>query len=104
MARIGDRGAYEPGNVRCIRPKQNNQDRPAEDKQAALTKRRATELARGVTHGQHLRVRGDGHPKSHAVMTPVGRFGSIALASETHGITRAGGLHRVRTGVWTLAT
>jgi hypothetical protein len=40
--------------------------------------------------------RGDGHPKSQAVITPAGRFGSIALAAEHYGLTRAGGLNRVR--------
>ena len=32
--------------------------------------------------------RGKEHPKSHAVVTPLGRFGSMALAAEAHGMSR----------------
>jgi hypothetical protein len=44
--------------------------------------------------------RGDAHPKSTPVITPAGRFGSIALAAEHYGITRAGASHRVRKGLF----
>jgi len=104
MARKRDRGAYEHGNVYAATPRDNARDIPADVRVAMTEQATAACKARGKPRGVHLKVRGDGHPKSHAVMTPAGRFGSIALASEAHGITRAGGLHRVRTGVWTLAT
>ena len=45
-----------------------------------------------------LSVRGDGHPRSRAVITPAGRFGSMALAAEHYGISRTGMLSRVRKG------
>ena len=40
--------------------------------------------------------RGDDHPKSRAVITPAGRFGSIALAAKHYGITRQAAFTRVR--------
>lgn len=103
MARIGDRGAYEPDNVRCIHPGDNIREIPEDVRAIMVERTTATRKANGHPRGAHLKVRGDGHPKSHAVLTPIGRFGSIALAAEAAGITRAGGLHRVRRGVWQLA-
>lgn len=102
MARKRDRGAYEPGNVKAVHPKDNAADRDPDEKAATAEKVRATRLARGKPLGVHLMVRGDGHPRSMAVITSLGRFGSIALASEAHGITRAGGHYRVKRGQWRL--
>lgn len=96
MARKKDRGAYEDGNVRALIPRENMRDRHPESVAEARRRIAATHKARGTQHGQHLKVRGDGHPKSMAVMTPLGRFGSIALAAEEYGITRAGASKRVK--------
>lgn len=103
MARIGDAGAYEHGNVYAALPQDNARDIPDDVRAAMKEKVTATRIARGIPRGQHLKVRGDEHPKSKAVETPLGYFGSIALASEAHGITRAGGHYRVKRGEWTLA-
>ena len=100
MARYGDRGAYEPGNVFATRPAGNMADRDPAAAQDAMHKATHTRNLRGKPRGYHLRIRGDGHPKAKAVTTPAGRYGSIALASEAHGITRQAGHYRVRSGVW----
>ncbi len=100
MSRFGDRGAYEPSNVQAVRPLDNARDVP-EDVRVMITERcTTTRNANGHPRGAHLRIRGDGHPKAKAVMTPIGRFGSIALAAEAHGITRAGGFYRVKSMKW----
>jgi len=78
MALIDPAGAYEHGNVRCV----------------VVARPAAAEKC--TARGAHLRVRGDGHPRSRAVITPDGRFGSIALAAEHHGLTRAAGSLRAR--------
>lgn len=103
MARHGDTGAYEHGNVYAATPAQNAAD-IREDVRIVMTER-ATETrnANGNPRGQHLAIRGDGHPKAHAVITPIGRFGSIALAADAYGITRAGGHYRLKRGEWTRA-
>lgn len=103
MARKRDRGAYEPGNVFATKPVGNMRDRDPLLKEAAIRKATVTRALNGHPRGQHLKVRGEGHPKSHPVVTPMGWFGSVALAAEAHGMTRQGGLARVRRGVWTLA-
>lgn len=95
MARIRDRGPYEAGNVRCVRPIDNARDRHPDDVARAVI---LQDQARQAPRGAHLKVRGDGHPKSLAVWTPAGRFGSIALAAEAYGITRAGASARVKRG------
>ena len=102
MARRGDQGAYEHDNVYAATPGQNARDIPADVREAMTVKATTMREAIGKPRGIHLRVRGDGHPASHAVITPIGRFGSIALAAEAHGITRAGGLYRVRWKDWRL--
>jgi hypothetical protein len=102
MARKRDRGAYEPGNVVAMLPKQNALDRDQDERAAAIAKGTATRAANGVPRGLHLRARGEGHPKSKAVSTPSGDYGSIALASEAYGITRQAGFARVRKGKWSL--
>ena len=114
MARLGDSGAYEPGNVRALTPAENHADRSDDARAVAADKVRATvkwwrQVLDGTgleafhrTTGDHLRVRGDGHPRSKAVVTPLGRFGSIALASEAHGFTRQAGHYAVKRGQWTI--
>lgn len=102
MARKRDRGAYEVGNVVCVKPRDNMRDRDPDQVAQAVARATATRNANGKPRGLHLKIRGDGHPRSKAVLTPAGRFGSIALAAEAHGMTRAGGLARVRRGVWQL--
>lgn len=53
-------------------------------------KRREREQREGISH-RNCRV----------VITPKGQFGSIALASKAHGITRQGGRYRLNKGLWT---
>jgi hypothetical protein len=109
MARKRDRGPYEPGNVFATKPIGNvfatkpignMRDRDPLACEAAVRLATLTREANGHPRGEHLKVRGDGHPKAKAVMTDAGRFGSIALAAEAYGITRAGGHYRVRSGTW----
>ena len=102
MARKSDRGAYEPGNVRCVKPRDNAAEVSRDVRAMAAEKAMATMKRAGRARGDHLKVRGDGHPRSKAVITPAGRYGSIALAAEAHGITRAGGFYRVDRGEWRL--
>jgi hypothetical protein len=98
MARIGDTGPYAPDNVRCLTSGQNMRDIRPEVRAAALEKSRMTSVERGHPLGCHLRVRGDGHPSSHAVITPAGRFGSVALAAEFHGFSEHTGRRWARNG------
>lgn len=100
MCRFNDSGAYEPGNVYAGRPADNARDVPKHRRADAVIKAKKTREVTGNPLGSHLKVRGDGHPRSIAVVTPLGRFGSIALASEAHGITRQGGHYAVRAGRW----
>ncbi len=102
MARIGDAGAYDYNNVYAATAMQNAHDIPEDVRIHMIEKAEETLAAKGQRRGAHLQVRGDGHPRAMAVITPLGRFGSIALASEAHGITRQGGWYRVRRGEWTL--
>lgn len=90
MARRRDQGAYELGNIYKTTQAQNGKD--AERAHAETSARTALWHAARKAAGRkwHLEVRGDGHPKSKAVMTPAGRFGSAALAAEHYGISRAG--------------
>lgn len=95
MARIGDSGPYSVGNVYCTTPLGNSKDVPFEV-------RRTAGIMSAVTKGDrcaiHLRVRGDGHPRSKAVITPKGRFGSAALAADAHGYTRQHAARLARLG------
>ena len=89
MGRIHGQGAYEPGNVQCVTRQQHADDRPETDRKAAVQRIRATREAHGQPLGYNLKgARGDAHPRSKAVVTPAGRFGSMALAADHHGITR----------------
>jgi hypothetical protein len=101
MARFKDQGAYEHGNVYAATAAQNANDIPPEVRIAAQRKADATLAAHGVRRGDHLRI-GSPHPSAHAVMTPLGRYASIRLASVAHGISERTGRYRVRRGYWTL--
>lgn len=95
MCRIGDAGDYSPSNVYCGTAAENNAD-AAKHVDFAEMRRKWHE-----THECHLKgKRGDEHPKSRAVLTSEGRYGSIALASEAAGISRQAGFYRVRSGKW----
>lgn len=98
MARIKDHGAYEADNVRCISPGDNFRDRRSADVAVAVLRTTVTRAAKGSPRGFHLRGRGDDHPKSRAVITPLGRYGSIALAADAYGITRQAAFYRVTRG------
>jgi hypothetical protein len=50
----------------------------------------------GKPMGFNLKVRGDGHPRSRPVITPKGRFGSMALAAEAFGVSRQAAFQWVR--------
>ena len=94
MARYGDAGAYDIDNVYLSTVEANS----------AAAHRDKPERPGSMT-GQHLRVRGAGHPRSKAVLTPRGRFGSAALAAEAFGITRQCAAMRARSRQkgWSLA-
>lgn len=94
MARINDAGAYEPGNVRCITHLENLAERNA----ATQGNHQRRSWGEDPTRRSHLEVRGDGHPRSRAVVTPLGRFGSAALAAEAHRITRQHAARLARLG------
>jgi hypothetical protein len=104
MYRVMDAGAYEVGNVYAGSAWDNMLEPALAAKRPDMAaKGTATCLERGHPRGAHLKVRGDGHPRSKAVITPLGRFGSVALASEAHGITRQGGHYAVKRGAWSYA-
>ena len=91
MCRVGDQGAYEPGNVYCGTARQNQADVTVRDPNARRLRMLgfwADRKAAGIPC--HLAQRGDRHPRSRAVITPEGRYGSAALAAEAAGITRQG--------------
>lgn len=93
MARFDDVGPYSPSNVYCATHSENIKHvRPSTRRQAWM---KIEDRSR-----PHLRVRGDGHPKSQAMMTPAGRFGSGALAAEHYGLTRAGAKYRADRGLY----
>lgn len=97
MCRQGDQGPYSRENVYCARTSKNIRDT---DWTSASEKHLARWAAKTPEERaqHHLAVRGDGHPKSKAVITPKGRFGSIALAGEAYGKTRQWAAHKVRDG------
>lgn len=109
MMRPGDIGSYEFGNIVKGTCSQNHKDAkhlppPPCDKEANSIRSKAWHAAR-IAAGEswHLSVRGDGHPKSKSVITPDGRFGSIALAAEHYGITRAAMHQRINNWKWKAA-
>ena len=88
MARIGDRGAYEPDNVKLLTPKGNADDITPETRE----RMRISSLGH---HAEHLRTR-DTHPRVRPVLTPDGEWKSAALAAEHYGITRQAAAYRAR--------
>ena len=86
MARRGDAGAYEPGNVDCVTASANVQAIDRATISAGMVASHARRKAAGIP--SHLGVRGAAHPRSRGVVTPLGVFGSAALAGEAHGFTR----------------
>ena len=99
MARYGDIGAYEPGNVFCTTPAGNVRSRDPDAVRDAVARIRHTREANGHPLGQHLKgATGDAHPKSRAIVTPAGRFGSMAEAGRHYGVTRVAIWDRVRRG------
>lgn len=88
MARRGDVGPYAIWNIYCCNHSQNMADQDHDKLSLSHKIRHMRFVENGGSH--HLAVRGDGHPKSRAVVTPSGRFGSGALAAEHYGVTRTG--------------
>jgi len=103
MCRFKDQGVYEPGNVYAGTCAQNQHD-IAPDKRPSSENMKARWAAYKAAGGACWLEdkRGDAHPKSKAVITPAGRFGSIALAAEAYNITRQGGFYKVKRGEWKL--
>lgn len=93
MARKGDAGPYSPGNVYCATQAQNIADVPSAVRREARRRAEATGRL-----SPHLRQRGHGHPRSLAVITPAGRFGSAALAADHYRITRQAAARCAREG------
>jgi hypothetical protein len=100
MCRIGDQGTYEDGNVYAGTASQNASEIDLKISQIdRMIAWHADRKAKGISC--HLsNKRGDAHPKSRAVITPDGRYGSITMASEACGITRQAGFYRVKNGMW----
>lgn len=83
MARHNDAGPYRLGNIKCITHAQNI----AEQKFRSHAHKRS--WGEDPTRECHLDgKRGDDHPKSRAILTPAGRFGSAALAADHYGKAR----------------
>lgn len=93
MARLKDVGPYSPSNVYCATVQQNLRDIPKPVREKAAAKASATLKA---NPDLKVRQRGFGHPRSQAVKTPRGVYGSAALAAEAFGITRQGAANRAR--------
>lgn len=87
MARRGDVGPYALDNIYCTTQQQHIRD--IDPARLSASQRAVWEAKTPEERADwHLAVRGDGHPKSKSVLTPLGRFGSAALAAEAHGFTR----------------
>lgn len=91
MARLGDRGAYEAGNVECITQASNLRAMDRLTLSQAIKAAHARRKAAGIPH--HFTANRTIHPRARPVTTPLGSFASAALASEAHGIT---GTHAAR--------
>ena len=99
MCRYGDTGPYAAGNVYCGTCADNFADPAFKKTQSAHWTQWHSE------NDAYMKGRrGAAHPASRAVVTPAGRFESIALAAEHYGITRQGGFYRVRRGEWAYDT
>jgi len=82
MARHGDTGAYELGNIKCITSRENVLEATVGRKHS------------GNNVGVHLTDRSN-HPRNKGVMTPAGLFASSSLAADYYGITRAAMCYRL---------
>lgn len=102
MARKGDVGPYSLENIYCATQQGNLADIPAEVKTSARAQTavavKADNQKRVAAGTHHLQVRGDGHPRAKAVITPKGRFGSAALAAEAHGISPSAATRKATAG------
>lgn len=96
MARFGDQGPYEPGNVYCATHGQNAADSAGSKRSEATRRFHENRTAAGVT--PTLAVRGAGHPRSRAVVTPAGEFQSGALAADHYGVTKEAIYNRISKG------
>ena len=85
MARFGDVGAYETGNIYCTTSSQNIRDVPKAVRQKAT-----------LDHEAKRKAEGRPHPRGRSVVTPAGEFPSKTEAAEYHGITSALAAERVR--------
>lgn len=94
MARKDDIGPYSIDNVFCATAFGNIDSIPFKTRSAGIKKAYAS----GAKSAEHLKIRGDGHPKSRAILTPKGRFGSAALAAEAFGLTRQHAAKKARLG------
>lgn len=95
MARHGDNGAYEPGNVLPLTNSQNASSVDPERIRRGIQRA----IAEGRYCGPWKGKRGGGHPTSKLVVTPRGRFGSGALAAEAFGIARGTATRWARLGI-----
>jgi hypothetical protein len=95
MARLADTGSYCAANVKCISQSENSAERDHETMSIAIKEAMAARK-KASDYRHHLAVRGRGHPRSRAVNTPKGPFGSIALAAEAFEVTRQAAFYRVR--------
>jgi hypothetical protein len=96
MARYFDSGAYMIGNIYKTTQSANVMHMDHSRNSERMKVRNAERKRRGEPH--HLAARGDGHPKSQAIMTPAGRFGSMALAAEHYGVSRVSMRNWVKSG------
>jgi hypothetical protein len=97
MARFGDRGPYSPSNVYCTSFAGNAADVPPAVRKERRDRAAATARANANYSMPWLGIR-EGHPMARPVLTPLGRFGSAALAAEAHGIHSSSATLKARTG------
>lgn len=93
MARIGDRGAYAVGNIICLTSEGNLAD--GKDARVASIKAGYADGSRRTP--APLMCKGYGHPRSKAVLTPRGQFGSAALAAQAYGLDPSSATLKART-------
>ncbi len=97
MARFGDTGPYHPDNVHCATHAENAGEVSKETKRDGA--RRGHETRRRNGNRIPLELRGSGHPRAKAVITPAGRFGSGWLAADHYGISRNALYDRIKRGM-----
>lgn len=96
MARIGDHGAYELGNVECVTQTENMQAIDRVTLSQAIKAAHARRKAAGIPH--HFTADRTIHPRARAVETPLGRFVSAALAAEAHSCSGTHGARLAKSG------